>query len=122
MSSRIPRKPKKSSATNASAAAPVCLAGDLKAFPQGHIIRFFHTDKEEFLARKKLKVNQLDKDPVRMKLELIPDVGKDRYNMRTVDIKRHETFTLNKEGIVRTYEHLKQEIFIPGGLEEPREN
>jgi hypothetical protein len=49
MSNRIPRKPKKSSATNASAAAPVCLAGDLKAFPQGHIIRFFHTDKEMFI-------------------------------------------------------------------------
>ena len=121
MSSRIPRKPKKSSATNASATTPVCLAGDLKAFPQGHIIRFFRTDKEE-LARKKVKVNRLDEDPVRMKLELIPDVGKDRYNMRTVDIKRHETFTLNKEGIVWTYEHLKQEIFIPGGLEEPCEN
>ena len=68
MSSRIPRKPKKSSATNASAAAPICLARDLKACPQGHIIRFFRTDKEE-LARKKVKLNRLDEDPVRMKLE-----------------------------------------------------
>jgi hypothetical protein len=71
MSNRIPRKPKKSSANNASAAGPVCLAEDLRAFPQGHIIRFFYTDKE-MLAKKKQKLHRLDRDPIRMKLELIP--------------------------------------------------
>lgn len=49
MSNRIPRKPKKPNANHASPTGPVCLAGDLRAFPQGHIIRFFHTDKEMFI-------------------------------------------------------------------------
>ena len=55
-----------------------------------------------------------------MKLELIPGGGKDRFNIRAVDIERHDSFTLNGEGIVRTYEHLKQEIFIPGGFLDPQ--
>ena len=119
MSNRIPRKPKKPNANHASPTGPVCLAGDLRAFPQGHIIRFFHTDKE-MLAKKKLKIHRLDRDPIRMKLELIPGGGKDRFNIRAVDIERHDSFTLNGEGIVRTYEHLKQEIFIPGGFLDPQ--